>query len=147
MACPLSFTSKKKRRFQKVRLTYYFIIYTFIRATTSFRKTRSRKIIVPSGSFIRIQYNADGNFPVLAVRLQELFGMLETPTVCDGKIKLMMHLLSPAYRPVQVTQDLMSFWQNTYPEVRKELRMRYPRHSWPEDPFTAIAIRGAKKRK
>ena len=138
---------KRKEDFKKLDLL------TILSSTLSYEqqhrleKLIPEKIIVPSGSFIRIQYNADGNFPVLAVRLQELFGMLETPTVCDGKIKLMMHLLSPAYRPVQVTQDLMSFWQNTYPEVRKELRMRYPRHSWPEDPFTAIAIRGAKKRK
>lgn len=138
---------KRKEDFKKLDLL------TILSSTLSYEqqhrleKLVPEKIIVPSGSFIRIQYNADGNFPVLAVRLQELFGMLETPTVCDGKIKLMMHLLSPAYRPVQVTQDLMSFWQNTYPEVRKELRMRYPRHSWPEDPFTAIAIRGAKKRK
>jgi ATP-dependent helicase HrpB len=138
---------KRKEDFKKLELL------TILSSTLSYEqqhrleKLIPEKIIVPSGSFIRIQYNADGNFPVLAVRLQELFGMLETPTVCDGKIKLMMHLLSPAYRPVQVTQDLMSFWQNTYPEVRKELRMRYPRHSWPEDPFTAIAIRGAKKRK
>ena len=138
---------KRKEDFKKLDLL------TILSSTLSYEqqhrleKLVPEKIIVPSGSFIRIQYNADGNFPVLAVRLQELFGMLETPTVCDGKIKLMMHLLSPAYRPVQVTQDLMSFWQNTYPEVRKELRMRYPRHSWPENPFTAIAIRGAKKRK
>jgi len=138
---------KRKEDFKKLDLL------TILSSTLSYEqqhrleKLVPEKIIVPSGSLIRIQYNADGNFPVLAVRLQELFGMLETPTVCDGKIKLMMHLLSPAYRPVQVTQDLMSFWQNTYPEVRKELRMRYPRHSWPEDPFTAIAIRGAKKRK
>ena len=137
---------KRKEDFKKLDLL------TILSSTLSYEqqhrleKLVPEKIIVPSGSFIRIQYNADGNFPVLAVRLQELFGMLETPTVCYGKIKLMMHLLSPAYRPVQVTQDLMSFWQNTYPEVRKELRMRYPRHSWPEDPFTAIAIRGAKKR-
>ena len=138
---------KRKEDFKKLDLL------TILSSTLSYEqqhrleKLVPEKIIVPSGSFIRIQYNADGNFPVLAVRFQELFGMLDTPTVCDGKIKLMMHLLSPAYRPVQVTQDLMSFWQNTYPEVRKELRMRYPRHSWPEDPFTAIAIRGAKKRK
>ncbi|MGL4596072.1 MAG: ATP-dependent helicase C-terminal domain-containing protein, partial [Bacteroidia bacterium] len=104
------------------------------------------KIEVPSGSFIRLQYTSDGAAPVLAVRLQELFGLLDTPTINQGKIKLMIHLLSPAYRPVQVTQDLRSFWQNTYNEVRKELRMRYPKHSWPEDPFTAQAVRGVKKK-
>ena len=104
------------------------------------------KLAVPSGSHIRIQYSDDGSPPVLAVRLQEIFGMMETPAVNEGRTKLMIHLLSPAYRPVQVTQDLKSFWKNTYAEVRKELRMRYPKHSWPEDPYTAVAVRGAKKR-
>ncbi|HET6991345.1 MAG TPA: ATP-dependent helicase C-terminal domain-containing protein, partial [Bacteroidia bacterium] len=103
-------------------------------------------ISVPSGSQIKIQYHPDGSAPVLAVRLQEIFGMLETPAINNGKTKLMIHLLSPAYRPVQVTQDLHSFWKNTYAEVRKELRMRYPKHSWPEDPYTAVAIRGAKRK-
>lgn len=110
-------------------------------------KLAPQKIHVPSGSFIKIVYADDGSPPVLAVRLQEIFGMLETPTVNEGRTKMMVHLLSPAYRPVQVTQDLHSFWKNTYIEVRKELRMRYPKHSWPEDPYTAEAIRGAKKRK
>jgi ATP-dependent helicase HrpB len=64
----------------------------------------------------------------------------------DGKTKVMIHLLSPGYKPVQVTQDLKSFWANTYPEVRKELRMRYPRHSWPEDPWNAEAVRGVKRK-
>ena len=109
-------------------------------------KFAPEKIHVPSGSYIRITYADDGSPPVLAVRLQEIFGMLETPSVNEGRTKLMVHLLSPAYRPVQVTQDLHSFWKNTYAEVRKELRMRYPKHSWPEDPYTAVAIRGAKKR-
>jgi len=138
---------KRKDDFQKLDL------FTILSSSLSYEKQQRleksvpEKINVPSGSFIRIQYNEDGSPPILAVRLQEIFGMLETPTVCEGKIKLMVHLLSPAYRPVQVTQDLMSFWKNTYAEVRKELRMRYPKHSWPEDPFTAVAIRGAKKRK
>lgn len=105
------------------------------------------KTEVPSGSMIKIEYATDGSAPVLAVRLQELFGMLETPTVNEGRTRLMIHLLSPAYRPVQVTQDLASFWKNTYAEVRKELRSRYPKHSWPEDPYTAEAVRGVKRRK
>lgn len=103
-------------------------------------------IKVPSGSMIRLEYQPDGSAPVLAVRLQEMFGLLETPTVNEGRTKVLLHLLSPGFKPVQVTQDLKSFWQNTYPEVRKELRIRYPRHSWPEDPWTAEAVRGAKKR-
>jgi ATP-dependent helicase HrpB len=103
-------------------------------------------IEAPTGSRIDLQYSADGAAPVLAVRLQEIFGWLDTPTVNDGRTRVTLHLLSPARRPVQVTQDLRSFWTNTYPEVRKELRARYPRHSWPEDPLTAIPIRGPKRR-
>lgn len=103
-------------------------------------------INVPSGSAIRLQYQPDASAPVLAVRLQELFGLTQTPTVNEGRQQVMLHLLSPAMRPMQVTQDLHSFWQNTYPEIRKELRIRYPKHSWPEDPWTAQAIRGVKKR-
>jgi ATP-dependent helicase HrpB len=104
------------------------------------------KLEVPSGSWIKLQYFSDGRSPVMEVRLQEVFGLSETPTVNAGRIKVLLHLLSPGYKPVQVTQDLKSFWQTTYHEVRKELRMRYPRHSWPEDPWTAEAVRGAKRR-
>ncbi len=103
------------------------------------------RLSVPSGSDIKLQYFADGRPPVMEVRLQEMFGLLETPTVNEGRNKIMMHLLSPGYKPVQVTQDLKSFWQNTYHEVRKELRMRYPKHYWPEDPWTAEAVRGVKR--
>jgi ATP-dependent helicase HrpB len=81
------------------------------------------------------------------VRLQEVFGLLETPSVNEGRTKIILHLLSPGFKPVQVTQDLHSFWENTYHEVRRELRMRYPKHSWPEDPWTAKAIRGALRRR
>ncbi|MEI9920634.1 MAG: ATP-dependent helicase HrpB [Bacteroidota bacterium] len=101
---------------------------------------------VPSGSMIRLNYSNDGSDPVMEVRLQELFGLLETPTVNDGRTKILIHLLSPGYKPVQVTQDLRSFWTNTYHEVRKELHRRYPKHSWPEDPWTAKAVRGVKRR-
>jgi ATP-dependent helicase HrpB len=101
---------------------------------------------VPSGSLIRLKYSADGSPPVMEVRLQEVFGLLETPAVNEGQNKVVMHLLSPGYKPVQVTQDLKSFWANTYQEVRKELRSRYPKHSWPDDPWTAQAIRGARRR-
>jgi ATP-dependent helicase HrpB len=104
------------------------------------------KIEVPTGSMISISYHSDGRQPELAVRLQEVFGLLETPTVNAGKTKIVMHLLSPGYKPVQVTQDLKSFWGNAYAEVRKELRSRYPKHSWPEDPWTAKAVRGVKRR-
>jgi ATP-dependent helicase HrpB len=104
-------------------------------------------IAVPSGSMIKVNYFSDGRSPVVEVRLQEVFGLNETPVVNEGKNKVILHLLSPGYKPVQVTQDLRSFWNNTYAEVRKELRTRYPKHSWPDDPWTAQAIRGAVKRK
>ncbi len=103
-------------------------------------------IAVPSGSMIKLSYSNDGLAPVLAVRLQEMFGLLDTPTVNEGRNKVMLHLLSPGYKPVQVTQDLRSFWKNTYPEVRSELRVRYQKHHWPEDPWTAEAVRGARKK-
>lgn len=102
---------------------------------------------VPSGSHIKLNYFTDGRAPVMEVRLQEMFGLLETPTINEGRTKILLHLLSPGYKPVQVTQDLKSFWQTTYHEVRKELRMRYPRHHWPEDPWTAEAVRGVKRKK
>ena len=103
------------------------------------------KLDVPSGSRIKLEYANDGSAPVLAVRLQEVFGWISTPSVNDGRVKVLMHLLSPAYRPVQVTQDLRSFWQNTYPNVRKELKIKYPKHSWAENPLTAEAVRGVKR--
>ncbi|MBX2916680.1 MAG: ATP-dependent helicase HrpB [Cyclobacteriaceae bacterium] len=104
------------------------------------------RLPVPSGSQIKLTYYNDGRTPVMEVRLQEMFGLLETPTINEGRTKILLHLLSPGYKPVQVTQDLKSFWQTTYHEVRKELRMRYPRHHWPEDPWTAEAVRGVKRK-
>jgi len=93
---------------------------------------------VPSGSCKRLDYQP-GEAPILRVRLQEMFGMGETPKVCNGTIPVTLHLLSPAQRPVQVTQDLRGFWERTYPEVRKELKGRYPKHYWPDDPWQAEA--------
>ncbi len=98
-------------------------------------------IDVPSGSSVRLEYFVDGAPPVLAVKLQEMFGLADTPTVNEGRNKVMLHLLSPAQRPIQVTQDLRSFWANTYPNVRKELRGRYNKHPWPEDPWNAPPTR------
>ncbi|MEM7254053.1 MAG: ATP-dependent helicase HrpB [Pseudomonadota bacterium] len=100
---------------------------------------------VPSGSRIRLRYEAEQP-PVLSVRLQELFGLLETPCVCDGAMPVVIELLSPAARPVQVTQDLKSFWANGYAQVRREMRGRYPKHYWPEDPLTAVATRRVRPR-
>lgn len=107
-------------------------------------KLAPEKIKVPSGSSIKIDY-ADIYQPVLAVRLQEVFGLYETPKLLKGELKLMMHLLSPARKPMQVTQDLNSFWKTTYHEVKKELRGKYKRHYWPDDPFTAVATSKTKK--
>lgn len=102
-------------------------------------------IAVPSGSRIRVDY-ADATQPVLAVKLQECFGLTETPRLAEGRVPVTMHLLSPAGRPVQVTKDLASFWRNGYFEVRKDLKGRYPRHPWPDDPLAATATRRAKPR-
>jgi ATP-dependent helicase HrpB len=99
---------------------------------------------VPSGSQIRLDYS--GPEPVLAARLQELFGLLATPALLDGQVPLLIHLLSPARRPVQVTRDLASFWRETYPLVKKELKGRYPKHFWPDNPLEAEATRGVRRR-
>ncbi|WP_444957457.1 ATP-dependent helicase HrpB [Microbulbifer sp. ZKSA002] len=100
--------------------------------------------LVPSGSRIRIDYGETP--PVLAVRLQELFGLAQTPTILKNRYPLMIHLLSPARRPVQITRDLVNFWANTYQEVKKELRIKYQKHYWPDDPLTAEATTKTKKR-
>lgn len=115
--------------------------------SSRFNELAPARLEVPSGSMIRLTYFPDGRPPIFEVRLQEVFGMLETPAVNEGRNRVVMHLLSPGFKPVQVTQDLKSFWATTYAEVRKELRARYPKHSWPEDPWTAEAVRGARRRK
>jgi len=102
------------------------------------------KIKVASGSNIYIDYE-DVSKPILRVRLQEMFGTQKTPTVLNGRVKLMIHLLSPASKPMQITQDLESFWINTYVDVKKELRGKYKKHYWPDDPLTAIATSKTKK--
>ena len=100
---------------------------------------------LPSGNRHAIVYEP-GKQPVLAVRIQELFGLHETPRVAGGRAPVLLHLLGPNYRPQQVTADLASFWENTYPEVKKELRRRYPKHAWPDDPLAAAATRSGLKR-
>ncbi|GAB1406576.1 ATP-dependent helicase HrpB [Thermomonas brevis] len=108
------------------------------------------RIDVPSGLQRGIAYALDDRgepaSPVLAVKLQELFGLAETPRIAEGRVPLTLHLLSPAGRPLQVTQDLRSFWARTYPEVRKEMKGRYPKHPWPDDPWNAAATHRAKPR-
>ena len=100
---------------------------------------------VPSGSSIRIDY-ADPMAPVLPVKLQEMFGATETPSIIDGAIALSIHLLSPAGRPLQITRDLPAFWKNAYPQVKAEMKGRYPRHPWPDDPLAAVPTRHTKNK-
>ena len=103
-------------------------------------------IEVPTGSHIRLEYRQGADAPVLRVRLQECFGMTDTPRVDAGRLPVLMELLSPGYKPVQLTSDLASFWSGTYFEVRKELRRRYPKHSWPDNPLEAEAVRGVRRK-
>ncbi len=98
------------------------------------------RMTIPSGSRIRLVYEADRP-PVLPVRIQEVFGLKQTPRVAGGRIPVLLHLLAPNMRPQQITNDLASFWANTYPDVRKELKRRYPKHAWPADPLTAPAVK------
>ncbi len=102
-------------------------------------------VVVPTGSRIPLDYS--NTQPVLAVRLQEMFGETETPVIAGGKVNVLLHLLSPALRPLAVTQDLPSFWNNAYPEVRKDMRGRYPKHEWPENPLDAKPTKRSKRRK
>jgi ATP-dependent helicase HrpB len=92
-----------------------------------------QRITVPSGRSIALRYEL-GRPPVLSARIQELFGLSQTPRIARGRVRVLLELLAPNYRPQQVTEDLASFWANTYPQVRKELRARYPKHAWPEKP-------------
>ena len=102
-------------------------------------------IVVPGGSHIKLDYTL-GETPVLAVKLQEMFGLADTPVIGRGRVKVLVHLLSPARRPVQITQDLKGFWQTGYQQVKKELKGRYPKHPWPDDPWNAIPTRRTKPR-
>lgn len=127
-------------------------IFPALQAWLSFEQLRKMEggvpshLTVPSGSRISLDYSGDGP-PVLAVKLQELFGLSETPTVGWGRVPVVLHLLSPARRPLQVTQDLRSFWNSGYREVKKELKGRYPKHPWPDDPWNAVPTRHTKSRR
>ena len=103
------------------------------------------RLTVPSGRDMTIEYGAGGDVSV-SVKLQELFGLAETPRIGPARTPITFHLLAPSGRPVQTTQDLKSFWERTYPEVRKELRGRYPRHPWPDDPWQATPTHRTKRR-
>jgi ATP-dependent helicase HrpB len=100
---------------------------------------------VPSGSRVQLDY-LSGDIPVLAVKLQEMFGLADTPMIAGGRVKVLLHLLSPARRPVQITQDLKGFWNSGYPEVKKDLKGRYPKHPWPDDPWNAVPTKRTKPR-
>jgi ATP-dependent helicase HrpB len=102
-------------------------------------------IVVPSGHRIALDYTL-GDMPVLAVKLQEMFGLADTPTVAAGRVRVLLHLLSPARRPVQITQDLKGFWDGSYQQVKKEMKGRYPKHPWPDDPWNASPTRRTKAR-
>jgi len=144
---PFAQTVRNTQDFKK--LNFKDMIFTLLSWSQqqALESLAPEKIQVPSGSKIRLQYSAEGTAPVLPVRLQEVFGLENTPVINAGRIPLIIHLLSPAYRPVQVTQDLKNFWSTTYFEVRKDLRGRYPKHAWPDDPLNAQAVAGAKRRK
>jgi ATP-dependent helicase HrpB len=109
------------------------------------RRQAPERLAVPSGSQIAIAYSPGGP-PVLAARIQEMFGLAETPRIALGRVSVLLHLLAPNGRPQQVTHDLRSFWENTYPQVRKELAGRYPRHAWPQDPWNARPERRPQRR-
>ncbi|HUI67093.1 MAG TPA: ATP-dependent helicase HrpB [Nitrospirota bacterium] len=122
-----------------------------LRATLSWEQQRLLDerapvlIIVPSGHGVSLDYTS-GDLPILAVKLQEMFGLADTPLIAAGRVKILLHLLSPACRPVQITQDLKGFWSNGYPQVKKDLKGRYPKHPWPEDPWNAAPTRRTKPR-
>ncbi|MGH8326605.1 MAG: ATP-dependent helicase C-terminal domain-containing protein, partial [Steroidobacteraceae bacterium] len=103
-----------------------------------------RELTVPSGSSIRIDY-VDEHAPCVAVRLQELFGLADTPRIGGGAVAITLKLLSPAQRPVQITRELAGFWRGSYAEVRRDMRGRYPKHYWPEDPLQAAPTRGSRR--
>ena len=102
-------------------------------------------IAVPSSHSVRLDY-ASGDIPILAVKLQEMFGLADTPAIAGGRVKVLLHLLSPARRPLQITQDLKGFWDGSYQQVKKEMKGRYPKHPWPDDPWNAVPTRKTKAR-
>ncbi len=128
-----------KRSFAELRKAPLLEI---LRGALTYRQLRTldqlapEHLEVPSGSHVKLRYEP-GQPPILAVRIQEMFGLEQTPAVAGGRVPVLLHLLAPNMRPQQVTRDLASFWRNTYPQVRKELRARYSKHAWPEDPLAA----------
>jgi ATP-dependent helicase HrpB len=138
---------KKPDDLKKINLTQALLSWLTYPQQQALETLAPPKIKVPSGSHISIHYLSNGEVPILSVRLQEIFGLLETPTINNGRTSLVIHLLSPGFKPVQVTSDLKSFWSNTYFEVRSELKRRYPKHAWPDNPLEALPVaKGGVKR-
>jgi ATP-dependent helicase HrpB len=135
---------RKSEQLKQLDLKEIFLTMLGWEKQKSLKQLAPETITVPSGSRIRLRYQP-GEPPLLGVRIQKMFGCQETPTVCNGKIPVLLHLLSPAQRPLQVTTDLPRFWQQTYQEVKKELKGRYPKHYWPDDPLDAVATKRTKK--
>lgn len=133
---------RKTKALQKLNLLDILVHSLSFEQQTALNRLAPMVVDVPSGSAIKLQYSPIGEPPILAVRLQEVFGLLDTPYVNDGQTPVVMHLLSPGFKPIQVTADLRSFWQTTYFEVRKELKRSYPKHAWPDNPLQATAVRG-----
>jgi ATP-dependent helicase HrpB len=138
---------KKPEDLKKINLTQALLHSLDWEQQQALDKLAPQKMSVPSGSNITIQYLPYGETPVLSVRLQEVFGLADTPRINAGKTPVVLHLLSPGYKPVQVTSDLNSFWNNTYFEVKNELKRRYPKHAWPDDPWTEPAVAKGRPRK
>ena len=132
---------------QLKKLNYLHIFENLMdyRMRQQLEKDAPERIKVPSGSMIRIDYDTPDGIPLLPVRLQEIFGMTDTPFLAGGRVPLAIQILSPAMRPVQTTRDLRGFWTGSYALVRKDMRGRYPKHNWPEDPLSAVAARGTGK--
>lgn len=145
----LPWLCKGCRSFEQIRAGDWFGMIRGLFLPAQWKEFQSLvpdSMVLPSGTNKKLRYEL-GKRPVLAARIQELFGMKETPTVLRGQVVVNLHLLAPNNRPQQITDDLVSFWNNTYPQVRKDLRGRYPKHSWPEDPWTAEAESRPKRRK
>lgn len=137
---PYLYGITKTEDFKKINLADVFFQMLTYEQQVELNEAVPSKMTVPSGSVLTIHYFPEGSAPVLAVRLQEVFGMAETPRINRGQVGIVLHLLSPGYKPVQITSNLGSFWNNTYYEVRNELRRRYPKHAWPDDPWSAKAV-------
>ncbi len=140
-------TARNRADLQRIDLVQALRLLLDHRAITQLDELAPERIDVPSGSTVTLTYStdvSDPSDPVLAVKLQEVFGWPAVPRIAGGRVPIVLHLLSPAGRPLAVTSDLESFWQNAYPGVRAEMRGRYPKHPWPDDPASAVATKRTK---